>query len=106
VYIDARHDEEGVMEDLAAWWPKVRCGGPGCCREASRSTRARPAASPLRRPGGVFAGHDYLDGTIDVAGTPTVFGVKTAVTNFFAAKARTYETTEEDGAWKSWYLVK
>ena len=33
-YIDARHDYEGVLEDLRAWWPKL-------C------------------PGGLMAGHDY-----------------------------------------------
>ena len=36
VYIDARHDYCGVMEDLRAYWPKVR-------------------------PGGIFAGHDFVD---------------------------------------------
>ena len=34
IYVDARHDRLGVLEDLAAWWPKLR-------------------------PGGVIAGHDY-----------------------------------------------
>ena len=33
-YIDARHDYDGVLEDLKAWWPKL-------C------------------PGGLLAGHDY-----------------------------------------------
>jgi len=37
VYLDARHDFVGVSADIHAWWPKVRLGG-------------------------VFAGHDYLDG--------------------------------------------
>lgn len=27
VFIDARHDYDGVMEDLEAWYPKVRSGG-------------------------------------------------------------------------------
>jgi hypothetical protein len=57
VYIDARHDYESVMEDLAAWYDKVR-------------------------PGGIFAGHDYVDGVV----RSTVFGVKRAVDEFFAAK--------------------
>ena len=26
-YLDARHDEASVAEDIAAWWPKVRIGG-------------------------------------------------------------------------------
>lgn len=27
VYLDARHDRKGVLEDLAAYWPKIRAGG-------------------------------------------------------------------------------
>eukprot|EP00429_Kryptoperidinium_foliaceum_P105076 CAMPEP_0176255714 /NCGR_PEP_ID=MMETSP0121_2-20121125/37181_1 /TAXON_ID=160619 /ORGANISM="Kryptoperidinium foliaceum, Strain CCMP 1326" /LENGTH=358 /DNA_ID=CAMNT_0017595545 /DNA_START=8 /DNA_END=1084 /DNA_ORIENTATION=+ len=37
VYLDARHDFAGVVADIQAWWPKVRVGG-------------------------IFAGHDYVDG--------------------------------------------
>ena len=36
VFIDARHTYDAVMEDLEAWWPKVR-------------------------PGGIVAGEDYMD---------------------------------------------
>lgn len=36
VYLDGRHDEDGVREDVRAWWPKL-------C------------------PGGILAGHDYSD---------------------------------------------
>ena len=34
IYIDARHDYAGVLEDMRAWWPKLCAGG-------------------------LFAGHDY-----------------------------------------------
>jgi len=27
IYIDARHDYDGVLEDLNAWWPKLCAGG-------------------------------------------------------------------------------
>ncbi|CAJ1337363.1 unnamed protein product, partial [Effrenium voratum] len=37
VYLDARHDFAGVVADIHAWWPKVRLGG-------------------------IFAGHDFVDG--------------------------------------------
>jgi hypothetical protein len=30
VYVDARHDRQGVTEDLEAWWPKARRGGLVC----------------------------------------------------------------------------
>lgn len=36
VFIDADHSFDGVKEDIAAWWPKVK-------------------------PGGVLAGHDYSE---------------------------------------------
>ena len=42
IYIDARHDLEGVREDLHAWWPKLCAGG-------------------------LFGGHDYLEHGVDVA---------------------------------------
>jgi len=37
VYLDARHDFVGVVADIHAWWPKVKVGG-------------------------LFAGHDFVDG--------------------------------------------
>ena len=56
-YIDARHDYASVLEDLEAWFPKVK-------------------------PGGILAGHDYVDGML-VQGD---FGVKSAVDEFFGAR--------------------
>ncbi|MBL9152217.1 MAG: class I SAM-dependent methyltransferase [Verrucomicrobiales bacterium] len=56
VYIDAQHHYEAVCEDIALWHPKLK-------------------------PGGILAGHDYLDGV--VAGD--LFGVKRAVDEFAAA---------------------
>lgn len=35
IYIDAAHDYESMVEDLNAWWPKLK-------------------------PGGILAGHDYI----------------------------------------------
>lgn len=57
VYIDARHDYASVLEDLEAWFPKLR-------------------------PGGIIAGHDYVDGSFRSAD----FGVKSAVDEFFGAR--------------------
>lgn len=48
VYIDARHDYNGVLEDLLAWWPKLKVGG-------------------------VLAGHDFVpDGQKQVWPSPRV----------------------------------
>lgn len=55
VYLDARHDYEPVRPGIAAWWPLIA-------------------------PGGVLAGHDYLDGKV----RECEFGVKRAVQEFAA----------------------
>lgn len=57
VFIDANHCYEAVKADLYAWWGRVR-------------------------PGGMVAGHDYLD-KHDERGE---FGVKRAVDEFLAGK--------------------
>jgi hypothetical protein len=69
VYIDARHDYESVKEDLEAWCAKVR-------------------------PGGILAGHDYVDGDL-VQGR---FHVKSAVDEFFAARHIHVHQTEGPSA--------
>ena len=64
VYIDARHDYDSVMEDLSNWYHKVK-------------------------PGGIIAGHDYVDGIFGGG----VFGVKRAVDEFFLERdLRVYST--------------
>jgi hypothetical protein len=75
-YIDARHDYDAVLEDLTMWADKVR-------------------------PGGVFAGHDDLDGF--VAGSQ--FGVKSAVREFFAARGLRVNATFADPPFLSWFVV-
>ena len=75
VYIDALHDYESVQQDLEAWFGKVR-------------------------PGGIMAGHDYLDGELPQG----VFGVKTAVDEFFAAKGLNVKATSTDAPWVSWWV--
>jgi len=76
VYIDARHDFDSVMEDCGLWLPKMR-------------------------PGGVLAGHDYVDGDF-LAGK---FGVKSAVNQFFAERGIPVHHTVFDRPWLSWLTV-
>lgn len=76
VYLDARHDYASVKEDLGDWFDKLR-------------------------PGGVFAGHDYIDGTF-VNGD---FGVRSAVDEFFAARGLPVRATFTDSPWNSWFVV-
>ncbi len=76
VYLDARHDYESVRSDLEQWHPKLR-------------------------PGGVLAGHDYVDGVF----AEGVFGVKSAVDEFAAELGRGVRATYADPPWYSWYIA-
>ena len=77
VYIDARHDYASVKEDLEAWFDKVR-------------------------PGGVLAGHDYVDGVFPDG----IFGVRSAVDEFFAARGLRVAATPLDPPWPTWVVTK
>jgi hypothetical protein len=72
VYIDARHDYESVKEDLEAWCSKVR-------------------------PGGILAGHDYVDGDLREG----EFYVKSAVDDFFGVRDVHVHGTEGPSAVES-----
>jgi hypothetical protein len=72
VYIDARHDYDSVLEDLEAWCAKVR-------------------------PGGIMAGHDYVDGDLPEG----EFYVKSAVDEFFGARDIPVHGTEGPSAVES-----
>jgi hypothetical protein len=91
VYIDARHDYEGVKEDLEAWWPKLKIGG-------------------------LFAGHDFVKDGIVKEGD---FGVQKAVHEFANKVGKEFlsistkdpsgcrvEPQHVDGGWSTWYIVK
>lgn len=75
IYLDADHSYEACREDIRAWWPLVR-------------------------EGGVLAGHDYLDETID----GTVFGVKRAVDEFASLLGCSLVVTNE--AYPTWVVQK
>jgi len=75
VYLDARHDFTSLKQDLEEWIGKVR-------------------------PGGILAGHDYLDGTF----AEGEFGVRSAVDEFFAAHRLPVRATFADPPCCSWYV--
>jgi predicted O-methyltransferase YrrM len=92
VYIDARHDYEGVLEDLEAWWPKLKVGG-------------------------LIAGHDYVPDQIKEK--EGAFGVQKAVKEFTLAKGRDVQSISDktlaggraepqavDGGWTTFYFFK
>ena len=92
VYVDARHDYAGALEDMVAWWPKLKDGG-------------------------LMAGHDFIPDQIKpVEGD---FGVQKAVLEFTKSKKREVQSisTKEghggrqepqsvDGGWTTFYFSK
>ncbi len=78
IYIDADHSYEGCLQDLNAWYPKVKAGG-------------------------VIAGHDWdcEPGLLEYSR----FGVEKAVRQFFHKRLDDIELTSESFH-KSWILVK
>lgn len=52
IYVDARHDYKGVLDDLRSWWPKLRVGG-------------------------VMAGHDYTEQSEPRVGSCTMHPLHT-----------------------------
>ena len=75
VYVDANHTYKAIKEDLGLWYSKVKKGG-------------------------VFAGHDYLEGELSEGN----FGVKTAVDEMVKEKKEKVFVCEE--TWPSWYIIK
>lgn len=76
IYLDANHKFDSVSKSLEEWYPKVKTGG-------------------------IFAGHDYLDGIVD----GTEFGVKSAVDQFSEKRGIKFLITH-DGDYPSWYFQK
>lgn len=77
VYLDARHDFAGVVADVRAWWPKVKVGG-------------------------IFAGHDFVDGEFpegDFFWISALHAVLPELTNY------TYVTREKN-RYPSFFVIK
>ena len=74
VYLDGDHKYEPVLQDIEAWWPKIR-------------------------PGGIWSGHDYTEGS-----HIEKFGVIQAVTEFREKHNLPLNTTTE--AFATWWVVK
>ncbi|PSC67295.1 O-methyltransferase [Micractinium conductrix] len=94
VYVDARHDYCGCLEDMEMWWPKLK-------------------------PGAIMAGHDYLnvaeqkevtpdeDWGICMDGSRNEGAVKGAVANFAQRYGLTVAVTYAEGhPFRTWLLRK
>eukprot|EP00927_Polykrikos_kofoidii_P063417 TRINITY_DN58221_c0_g1_i1.p1 TRINITY_DN58221_c0_g1~~TRINITY_DN58221_c0_g1_i1.p1 ORF type:complete len:406 (-),score=69.25 TRINITY_DN58221_c0_g1_i1:112-1329(-) len=77
VYLDARHDFAGVVADVNAWWPKVRVGG-------------------------IFAGHDFVDGEFPEGDFFWISALSAALPN---VKSHV-RVTEERDRYPSFFIVK
>mmetsp|Transcript_37651 Transcript_37651/g.118659 ORF Transcript_37651/g.118659 Transcript_37651/m.118659 type:complete len:268 (-) Transcript_37651:4015-4818(-) len=94
VYIDARHDYKGALEDMEKWWPKLKSGG-------------------------IFAGHDYCtnndgprqagdDWSINYDGTKDICerAVKGAVDDFSLYVGRQLSISYREKSWNTWVIRK
>ena len=75
IYLDARHDYEGVAEDLRSWWPALR-------------------------PGGVLAGHDWTHDSVARALRDWLVARHAVAPPWHAAtRPMVYVTAENPASW-------
>jgi len=100
-----RRAEQRMADDVDGGGFPHRSGKPRL-RLPRRATRLRVRQAGPRAlvrqgaPGGIFAGHDYRDGVPPQG----VFGVKSAVNEFFGAKGLPVKATHVDAPWSSWFV--
>jgi hypothetical protein len=75
VYLDAQHHHEAVKQDIALWMPKIKSGG-------------------------LFAGHDYVEGDLKEGR----FGVKSAVDELAKSQNLKLHVTA-DPPFPSWFVL-
>lgn len=92
IYLDARHDYDGIKEDLEAWWPLLKVGG-------------------------LYSGHDFVEDGMNKNG---LFGVQKAVMEFVEKNNKEVMSISEkdlhggrkgskqriDSSWTTWYFFK
>lgn len=114
VYIDARHDRKGVLEDMVAYWPKLRLGGVFAGHDYTE--QKEPTVEEGRNGDPQFLGVDWTlnsDGTRDLSGRV----VKGAVDDFFSgvipetppdlkACPRQPVVTYREGKFNTWMVRK
>jgi len=82
IYLDANHKSEAFIEDLSLWYPKLKIGG-------------------------LFAGHDYIDESIE-SGYGAKIEVKSAINNFSKEYDKIVYFTKEnpENGFPSWFFIK
>ena len=92
LYVDARHDRKGVLEDLDAWWPKMRADGLICGHDYVTQDE-----------GPQQSGQDWTknyDGTIDESRR----AVRGAVDDWAKKHKRQVQVTYREADWPSWCI--
>ena len=79
IYLDSNHSYNNVKREIELYWPKLKSGG-------------------------IFSGHDYVDGWKNRQGKFLPFGVIQAVDEFVEREDQILHLI--DPRWPSWWLVK
>jgi hypothetical protein len=120
VYVDARHDRLGVLQDLHQWWPKLRTGGLMAGHDYTTQLEPR---SKHQIPGKKYDPNGTMqDWTLNFDGTRDETGrvVKGAVDDFFGGVAegpfgspndvrrcpRQIVVTYREPGWNTWMVRK
>jgi predicted O-methyltransferase YrrM len=79
IYIDSWHVYKHTKKELDLYWPKLKTGG-------------------------IFSGHDYVEGWKDQSGVFHPYGVIQAVDEFVKRERQTLNLIDPN--WPSWWLIK
>jgi len=130
IYVDARHDRLGVLQDLSMWWPKLRRGGVMAGHDYMEQHEPRFREQPWVLADNQVVSQTHIvdpktrgqnwtlnfDGSVDRSGR----AVKGAVDDFFGGVAlppygspaelmacpRQISVTYRELAWNSWIVIK
>mmetsp|Transcript_30064 Transcript_30064/g.57742 ORF Transcript_30064/g.57742 Transcript_30064/m.57742 type:complete len:327 (-) Transcript_30064:515-1495(-) len=107
VYVDARHDYASVMQDLEAWWPKLRRGGILAGHDYVTADEVKHWKGPCPLVQTLTSTSDY---SLQPDGSRDNRAVKGAVDEFAAKHRRQVQVTYSDGSfayfWFTWLMRK
>ena len=94
VYVDARHDRQGVTEDLTTWWPKLRNGGLMCGHDFVTQFEGPQQQNDRWDING--------DGSVD----PTGGAVRGSVEDWARLQHRQIQIGYKESEWWTWCIRK
>lgn len=108
IYVDARHDYKGVLQDIRQWWPKLRNGGIMAGHDYT--FQEEPANAVAHDPK-----NTHQDWTLNYDGTKDLTGrvVRGAVDDFFSDTfgdmngcPRQVTVSYREDSWNTWAVRK